>query len=103
MLLAASPTELRKLSSFIGVRANPTIAYAGPSPLWLARSYIAGITLRLAKSPDAPNRITVQGSALPFAPPERFVSIGLVSLRSISRGLAVFVDMASLYLNVKFL
>jgi len=81
MLLAASPVMARKLSSVIGVRAKPAMAYRGPSELRIARSNIAGITLRFARSPDAPNRTTVQeGSTTPlYTEPERLVSAAIFS------------------------
>src|SRR5258708_27149304 len=75
VVLAASPVAERKLSSFIGVRAKPTMAYFDPRELCTARSNMAGITFCLARSPDAPNRIMAQGS---HTPP----SIGLVELDS---------------------
>src|SRR5260370_16102441 len=41
---------------------------------------MAGITLRLARSREAPNRTTVQGSATPpYAEPERPISPAIVS------------------------
>src|ERR1700758_250838 len=101
MVLAASPMEPRKLSSFIGVRAKPTIAYREPSEPWLARSYIAGITLRLARSPDAPKRTTVQDSG-PFAPPEWFASI-VSCLPSAQSQVFPRICTISLYLNAIFL
>src|SRR6266566_1953531 len=80
MVFAASPKVVRKLSSLIGVRAKPTMAYRDPRALWVARSYIAGMTLRFARSPDAPKRTTVQGSATPpYTEPERPVSPAIVS------------------------
>src|SRR5437016_2678881 len=46
----------------------------------MARSYMAGMTLRLARSPEAPKRTTVQGSdAPPYTEPERPVSPAIVS------------------------
>src|SRR6266852_7190465 len=46
----------------------------------MARSYMAGMTLRLARSPEAPKRTTVQGSTTPpYAEPERPVSPAIVS------------------------
>src|SRR6266849_7777218 len=46
----------------------------------MARSYIAGMTLRLARSPEAPKRTTVQGSITPpYTEPERPVSPAIVS------------------------
>src|SRR5215468_5626611 len=75
IVLAASPKPSRKASSVIAVRANPTMAYRGPSALCVARSYIAGMTLRLARSPEAPNKTTVQGSATPpYTEPPAIVS-----------------------------
>src|SRR5260370_10773732 len=80
MVFAASPKVVRKLSSVIGVRAKPTMAYRDRRALWVGRSYIAGVTLRFARSPDAPKRTTVQGSATPpYTEPERPVSPAIVS------------------------
>src|SRR6266849_2661698 len=46
----------------------------------MARSYIAGMTLRLARSPEAPKRTTVQGSVTPpYTELERLESPAMVS------------------------
>src|SRR5258708_21677102 len=46
----------------------------------MARSYIGGMTLRLARSPEAPKRTTVQGSATPpYTEPERPESPAIVT------------------------
>src|SRR5713101_5257296 len=46
----------------------------------MARSNIAGMTLRLARSPEAPKRTTVQGSTTPpYTEPERPVYAAIVS------------------------
>src|SRR2546429_2581189 len=46
----------------------------------MARSYMAGMTLRLARSPEAPKRTTVQGStAPPNAEAEPPISSAMVS------------------------
>jgi hypothetical protein len=75
MDFAASLVVARKLSSVMGVRANPTIAYRAPKELCCAKSYSAGRTLRFAKSPDAPNSTTVHGSTFPpYADLERVAS-----------------------------
>src|SRR5207245_7665566 len=55
-------------------------AMRSPSALCVARSYIAAMTLRFARSPEAPNKMTVQGSATPpYTEPERSVSPTIVS------------------------
>src|SRR5258708_129344 len=84
MLLAASPAVPRNLSSLIALRAKPPILYRGPSELLIARSYIAGIPLRFAQSPEAPNSTTRHGS-LTLAPQ---LLAGLAST-SISSNVAV--------------
>src|ERR1700678_2115861 len=63
---------------------------------------MAGITLRLARSPDAPNKTPVPRS-VPFAPPERFASmfVGLPSVRF--RHFPWNQRRLTLYLNVVFL
>src|ERR1700730_9509866 len=102
ILFAASPSIARKLSSLIGVRAKPTIAYLGPSELWLAKSYISGMTLRLARSPDAPDKTTVHGSAAPAAP-ARFASTSVVSPPLASTSPSRNQWRSTLYLNVVLL
>src|SRR5690348_7987648 len=48
---------------------------------------MAGMTLRLARSPEAPNRTTVQGSATPpYTEPVRLVSPAIASPSSLFRG-----------------
>src|SRR6266566_4141132 len=68
----------------------------------MARSYMAGMTLRFARSPEAPKRTTVQGStAPPYAEPEPPVSPAMVSSSAKLRPVQVS-DAASarkLYLN----
>src|SRR6516225_1499184 len=78
MVLAASPAVARKDSSVIGVRAKPITAYRAPREWCDARSNKAGMTLRLARSPEAPKRTTAHGSVA--ARKERFAESGSAAM-----------------------
>src|ERR1700682_2502170 len=69
----------------------------------MARSYIAGTTLRFARSPEAPKSTTVHGSVTLGAPfPVSFLSTSCLPPGSPVR-FASFRDASTLYLNTAFL
>src|SRR5262245_40365693 len=53
----------RNASSVMAVRAKPTMTKRRARDLWDASSYSAGMSLRLARSPDAPKMTMAHGSA----------------------------------------